>query len=198
MTSFVEALDLRDITLVGQDWGGLIGLRVAMENEERFARIVAANTFLPTGDTPPGEAFVRWRDFSQSVPSLPVGNIINAGTQTELSPEIIAAYDAPFPDDTYKAGARRFPMLVPTRPDDPASEANRRAWDALRRWEKPFLCAFSDEDAVMRGADKPFIEAVPGARGQPHTTIRGGGHFLQEDCGEELAAVVVKFIEATP
>lgn len=197
ITKFVEAIDLRDATLVGQDWGGLIGLRVAAERESRFARIVAANTFLPTGDDPPGEAFLRWREFSQKAPSLPIGNIINGGARTDLPPDIIAAYDAPFPDDTFKAGARRFPMLVPTRPDDPASDANRRAWETLRHWQKPFLCAFSDEDPIMRGADRPFIEAVPGARDQPHTTISGGGHFLQEDCGEELAAVVVKFIKAT-
>jgi haloalkane dehalogenase len=196
-TSFVDALDLRGITLVCQDWGGLIGLRVAAEHPERFARIVAANTFLPTGDTPPGEAFLRWQTFSQTAPSLPIGNIVRGGCRTELLPEVVAAYDAPFPDDSYKAGARKFPALVPTKPDDPASDANRRAWQVLQNWEKPFLCAFSDEDPITRGADRRFQELVPGTKGQPHTTIKGGGHFLQEDRGEELAQVVVDFIKAT-
>jgi haloalkane dehalogenase len=195
--SLVEQLDLRGITLVCQDWGGLIGLRIAAEHEERFARIVAANTFLPTGDNPPGEAFLRWQEFSQKAPELQVGNIVRGGCRTQLAPEVVAAYDAPFPDDRYKAGARVFPLLVPTRPDDPASAANRAAWDVLRRWEKPFLTAFSDEDPITRGGDRAFQGMVPGTKGQPHTTITGGGHFLQEDRGEELAAVVVAFIKGT-
>jgi haloalkane dehalogenase len=197
MTAFIETLDLRSITLVCQDWGGLIGLRVAAEQSDLFARIVAANTFLPTGDTPPGEAFLRWQTFSQTAPSLPIGNIVRGGCKTELSPEVIAAYDAPFPDDSYKAGARKFPTLVPTRPDDPASAANRKAWETLRAWEKPFLCAFSDEDPITHAGDRAFQEAVPGTKGQPHTTIKGGGHFLQEDRGEELAKAVVDFIKVT-
>jgi haloalkane dehalogenase len=194
IASFIERMDLRDITLVCQDWGGLIGLRVAAEHEGRFARIVAANTFLPTGDIPPGEAFLRWQKFSQEVPELQIGRIINGGCVTELPGEVIAAYEAPFPEERYKAGARAFPALVPTRPDDPASEANRKAWEVLRRWEKPFLTAFSDSDPITRGGDRAFQSLVPGTKGQPHTTIAGGGHFLQEDKGEELAAVVVDFI----
>ncbi len=195
--SLVEQLDLRGITLVCQDWGGLIGLRIAAEHPERFARIVAANTFLPTGDNPPGEAFLRWQQFSQTVPDFQAGNIVRGGCRTALSPEVIAAYDAPFPDDSYKAGARQFPALVPTRPDDPASDANRKAWEVLRRWDKPFLTAFSDEDPITRNADKAFQSLVPGTKGQPHTTIKGGGHFLQEDRGEELAQTVVDFIAGT-
>ena len=194
MLGVIEALDLRRITVVGQDWGGLIGLRLAVEHEERFARIVAANTMLPTGDQAPGEAFLRWQEFSQKVPSLEVGRLIQGATQTELPDAVVAAYDAPFPDDSYKEGARQFPVLVPTKPDDPAAPANRKAWEALRRWEKPFLTAFSDSDPIMRGGDRIFQEAVPGAKGQPHTTIVGGGHFLQEDKGEDLAAVINKFI----
>jgi haloalkane dehalogenase len=197
MTAFVEGLDLRDVTLACQDWGGLIGLRVAAEHEGRFARIVAANTFLPTGDDPPGEAFLRWQKFSQEVPELPVGRIVNGGCVTDLPPEVVAAYEAPFPEERYKAGARAFPALVPTRPDDPASGANRKAWEVLRRWEKPFLTAFSDSDPITRGGDRAFQRLVPGTKGQPHTTITGAGHFLQEDKGEELAAVVVGFIAAT-
>ncbi len=196
--ALIEQLDLHGITLVCQDWGGLIGLRLAAEHPERFARIVAANTFLPTGDTPPGEAFLRWQAYATTVPELPVGNIVRGGCRTELPPEVIAAYEAPFPEERYKAGARAFPALVPTRPDDPASEANRRAWEVLRRWDKPFLTAFSDQDPITRGGDEAFQAAVPGAKGQPHTTINGAGHFLQEDRGEELARAVVDFITATP
>ena len=197
MAAFVERTGLRGITLVCQDWGGLIGLRVAAEHPERFARIVAANTFLPTGDHPPGEAFLRWQTFSQTAPELPIGAIVRGGCRTALPPEVIAAYDAPFPDERYKAGARVFPRLVPTRPDDPASEANRRAWEVLKRWEKPFLTAFSDGDPITRGGDRAFQAMVPGAAGQPHTTIAGGGHFLQEDRGEELAQAVVAFVRGT-
>lgn len=197
LAEFVERLDLRRITLFGQDWGGLIGLRVAAEHENRFARIVAGNTGLSTGDTPPPEAFLRWQRFSQEVPELDIGHLINGACVTNLPPEVIAAYDAPFPDNSYKAGARVFPALVPTSPDDPAAEANRRAWEVFRRWEKPFLTAFSDGDPVTRGEDHIFQSQVPGARGQPHTTITGAGHFLQEDKGEELAAVIVDFIART-
>ncbi|HSE97121.1 MAG TPA: haloalkane dehalogenase [Blastocatellia bacterium] len=194
ITAFIEALDLRNITLVGQDWGGLIGLRVAAENPARFARIVAANTGLPTGDQPVTEAFMRWQQYSQTVENFHAGGIVKGACVTELSAEVIAAYNAPFPDDRYKAGARQFPVLVPTSPDDPAAEANRRAWEVLRRWEKPFLTAFSDGDPVTRGGERVFQKLVPGAQGQPHVTITGAGHFLQEDKGEELAEVVIDFI----
>ena len=194
MRGVIEQLDLRSITLVCQDWGGLIGLRLAAEHPQRFARIVTANTFLPTGDTPPGEAFEMWKKYSQETPDFHVGGIVRGGCATDLAPEIIAAYDAPFPDDRYKAGARQFPMLVPSSPDDPASAPNRKAWEVLRRWDKPFLTAFSDSDPITHGADRFFQAAIPGAKGQPHTTIVGGGHFLQEDKGEDLAKVVVDFI----
>jgi haloalkane dehalogenase len=197
MTAFVESLNLREITLFGQDWGGLIGLRIAAENPDRFARIVVANTGLPTGDQPMTEGFMRWREYSQKVENFHIGGIVKGGCATELSPEIIAAYNAPFPDDGYKAGARQFPMLVPITPDDPASEANRRAWEVLRRWEKPLLTAFSDGDPVTRGGERVFQKLVPGAQGQPHVTITGAGHFLQEDKGEELAQAVVNFISRT-
>lgn len=198
LLAFIEAAGLQNITLVCQDWGGLLGLRLAVEHPERFARVVAANTMLPTGDGPPAEAFLRWQELSQSAPQFDAGAILNMGTTTELSPEIMDAYRAPFPDDTYLAGARQFPMLVPTRPDDPASSANRKAWKLLRTFEKPFLCAFSDSDPIMAGRDRLFKQHVPGAQGQPHTTIEGAGHFLQEDKGEDLARVVVDFVASTP
>jgi len=194
MRGVLEQLDLRGVTLVCQDWGGLIGLRLVAEHPDRFARVVAANTFLPTGDQPAGPAFLAWQKFSQEVPDFPVGTIVSGGCANGVAPEIIAAYDAPFPDDRYKAGPRQFPLLVPTSPDDPASAANRKAWEVLSRWTKPFLTAFSDQDPITGGADQLLQAAIPGAKGQPHTTITGGGHFLQEDCGEALAKVVVDFM----
>jgi haloalkane dehalogenase len=195
MRHVLVALDLRGVTLVCQDWGGLIGLRLVAEHPERFARVVAANTFLPTGDVPAGPAFLAWKQYSQTTPEFHVGGILRGGSATTLSPEIEAAYDAPFPDDRYKAGARQFPTLVPVTPDDPAAPANRKAWEVLSRWTKPFLTAFSDQDPITKGGDRLFQERIPGAKGQPHTTIAGGGHFLQEDRGEELARLVVAFID---
>lgn len=201
MTAWLDALELRDVTLVCQDWGGLIGLRLAAEQPQRFARVVAANTFLPTGDTRPGEAFLNWQRFSQETPQLPIGWLVartsKAATGAELDAAVVAGYDAPFPDETYKEGARQFPVLVPTSPDDPASAANRAAWTALDKFDKPFLCAFSDKDPITAGADRVLRERIPGAKGQPHTTITGGGHFLQEDRGAELARVVADFVHAT-
>ena len=197
MAGVLEALDLQNITLVCQDWGGLIGLRLVAEHSDRFARVVAANTFLPTGDRDPGPAFKAWQQYSQETPDFHVGGIVKGGCVSDLAPEVIAAYDAPFPDESYKEGARQFPLLVPTSPDDPASEPNRKAWTALNSFEKPFLCAFSDSDPITGGADKVLCESIPGAKDQPHTTIVGGGHFLQEDKGEELANVVVDFVERT-
>lgn len=193
----LEVLDLHSINLVCQDWGGLIGLRLAAENEQRFACIVAANTGLPTGDFPMNEAFFRWQRFSQTAPVFDIGRVIKNGCVTALSDEIVAAYNAPFPDDRYTAGARQFPSLVPTTPDDPASEANRKAWEVLTRWEKPFLTAFSDSDQITKGGDRIFQRLIPGAKGQSHTTIADAGHFLQEDKGEELAGVVVNFLKNT-
>ncbi|HEY7070525.1 MAG TPA: haloalkane dehalogenase, partial [Acidimicrobiales bacterium] len=179
-SALLDSLGLTGVTLVGQDWGGLIGLRVAAESPDRFARLVVANTGLPTGDRPPTDAFLAWQRFSQEADEFPVGGIVNGGCTSTLTPEVIAAYDAPFPDDSYKAGARVFPVLVPTSPDDPAAEANRAAWQVLEGWDKPVLTAFSDGDAITRGGARPFESRIPGAQGRPHTTIEGGGHFLQE------------------
>jgi haloalkane dehalogenase len=190
-------LDLRDATFFGQDWGGLVGLRLVAEAPERFARLCVGNTGLPTGDGKLSDAFMAWQKFSRESPQFPIGMIVNGGSATDLAPEVIAAYDAPFPDDTFKAGARIFPSLVPTSPDDPASAANIAAWEVLERFERPLLCAFSDKDAVSAGGDGVFRRRVPGAEGQPHTTIEGGGHFLQEDRGPQLAAVLNDFIART-
>ena len=194
MAALLASIDLRDATLVCQDWGGLIGLRLVAEQAHRFARVVAANTGLPTGDQRVPEAFAAWQRFSQDVPVFPTSSIIRGGCQSTLAPEALAAYDAPFPDESFKAGARQFPLLVPTRPDDPSSDANRRAWKQLATFERPFLCAFSDGDPITRGADRPMRELIPGARDAKHVTIAGAGHFLQEDKGEELGDVVVGFV----
>ena len=193
-----DRLDLRRATFFGQDWGGLIGLRLVAAQPERFDRVVVANTGLPIGDGKVSEAFLAWQKYSQESPSFHVGRIVSGGCASRLDPDVAAAYDAPFPDESYLAGPRILPSLVPTTPDDPEAPANRAAWDALRRFDRPWLCAFSDRDAVTRGGDAPFIREVPGAAGQPHTTIEGGGHFLQEDRGPELAQVIADFIAATP
>jgi haloalkane dehalogenase len=197
MAHAVDDLDLQDITLFGQDWGGLIGLRLVAEDPDRYARVVAANTFLPTGDIPLGEAFIRWRDYSQRVEHFDVPWLVDRGCVSDLSEEVKAAYDAPFPDDSYKAAARQFPTLVPATPDDPAAAANRAAWEVLSRWEKPFLTAFSDSDPVTRGADLLIQGLVPAAQGREHPTIVGAGHYLQEDKGEEVARVLVDFVTTT-
>jgi haloalkane dehalogenase len=196
-SALFDALSLDGITLVGQDWGGLIGLRLVGEHPDRFARVVAANTFLPTGEAPPNDAFQAWQQFSQQVPELPVGRIVNGGCTTDLDAAVVAAYDAPFPDETYKEGARQFPLLVPTSTADPATEANRAAWEVLSRFDRPFLCAFSDQDPITAGADAALRRRIPGCEGQPHITIEGAGHFLQEDRGEELAGVVADFVKKT-
>jgi haloalkane dehalogenase len=195
--ALLDRLGLADITMVGQDWGGLIGLRLVAEHPDRFARVVAANTGLPTGDQGLSDAFMAWQRYSQETPELPVGAIVAGGCTSRLPRDVVAAYDAPFPDESYKEGARMFPVLVPTRPDNPASDANRRAWDVLGRWNKPFLTAFSDGDPITGGGDAIFRRTVPGSRGEPHATISGAGHFLQEDRGEELGRVVADFVRTS-
>ena len=193
-----DDLGISGVTLFGQDWGGLVGLRLVGEHPERFARLVVANSGLPTGDGRMSEAFAAWQKFSQEVAELPVGHIVAGGCVTRLPEDVIAAYDAPFPDESFKEGARMFQTLVPTRPDDPASEANRQAWRVLETFPRPLLTAFSDSDAITKGGERVFLEKVPGADGQAHRTIEGAGHFLQEDKGEELADVVAAFVHANP
>jgi haloalkane dehalogenase len=190
----LDHLDLQDVTLVCQDWGGLLGIRLATEHPGRFARICAANTGLPDGLHRMPPEWWRFRDFVARTPDLPIGFLVSMAVVDPMPPEVVAAYDAPFPDASYKAGALAFPDLIPQSPEDPATPANQRAWEVLSAWDKPFLCAFSDNDPITRGGDRPFLERVPGAQGQPHTTISGGGHFLQEDRGAELAQVVVAWM----
>ena len=194
MKQFIEALDLHGIALFCQDWGSLIGLRVAAENEQRFARIAVGNGGLPTGDQDMPMAFRVWRAFARFSPWFPIGKIIQSGTITDLPDDIVAAYDAPFPSSKYKAGARAFPMLVPTTPDDPASDSNRAAWKKFSEWQKPFLTTFSNRDPITRGGEVPWQQAVPGAKNREHVKIKNAGHFLQEDKGPELAEVLLKFM----
>ena len=198
MQAWLDQGDLKRITFVGQDWGGVIGLRLVTNQPERFARVVVANTGIPTGHGPISKAFLNWRNFSIEVPDFNIGQIISMGSKTPLPAEVIEAYNAPFPDDTFKEGARIFPSLVPITPDDPASRANREAWKVLLQFQKPFLTAFSDGDPIIGGGHRIFHEKVPGAKGQPHTTIKGGEHFLQEDCGEDFARVIADLIKQTP
>lgn len=193
VTQFIEQLDLRDITLFCQDWGSLIGLRTAAEQQHRFARIMVSNGFLPTAREGASIGFKIWRAFARYSPLFPIGRIVNSGCVVKLSPEEIAAYDAPFPSSEYKAATRAFPRLVPTDESDPAVAANRAAWEVLGQWQKPFLCVFGKNDPILGRADKPLIAHVPGASGQPHDRI-WGGHFVQEDRGPELAKRLVAFM----
>jgi haloalkane dehalogenase len=191
-----DVLDLHDVTLVGQDWGGLIGLRLVAEHPDRFARVVAANTGLPTGDFDMPEIWWQFRRAVETAEQLDIGRLVAAGCAQALAAEVRAAYDAPFPDESFKAGPRAMPGLVPTAPDDPAAEANRAAWEVLGRWDKPFLVAFSDRDPIT-GAMAPVLrKLIPGTAGLEHPVIEGAGHFLQEDAGERLGRVVADFVRA--
>lgn len=198
MAALVVALDLEGVTFFGQDWGGLIGLRVVAEHADRFARVVISNTALPVGNTEISEAFMRWKAFNQSLidgGQMPAGGLV---AQSTGDASVQAAYDAPFPDGRYQAGPLIMPQRVPVSLDDPAREANLAAWEVLANWEKPFLTAFGDSDPVTAGADARFLEEVPGAKGQPHVTVAGAGHFIQETHGEALAGIIADFIAATP
>ncbi|MEO0938246.1 MAG: haloalkane dehalogenase [Pseudomonadota bacterium] len=196
MAAWLDAVDLTGITLVCQDWGGLIGLRLLAAMPERFARLVVANTALPTGDQPMGAAFEGWRAYSQSVEVFDAGRIVYGGTTSKITPQEVAAFNAPYPDASYQAGARQFPMLVPSTPDDPAAPANRSAWKVLEGLDLPVLTAFGADDKIMAGVDGVFQRRMKGAAGQPHTVLPGAGHFLQEDVGPELAALVVEWMGA--
>jgi haloalkane dehalogenase len=191
--ALLEALELRDITLFAQDWGSLIGLRLAGEHEAWFSRIVIGNGFLPTADRPTPLAFKIWSTFARYSPVFPIGRIVAAGCVTKLSPAERAAYDAPFPSAAYKAGARVFPALVPVDPGDPAVPANRTAWEVLGRWKKPFLTLFGKNDPILGAADRPLQRHIPGASGQPHERF-WGGHFVQEDRGDHLANTMVRWM----
>ena len=198
MQAWLEAMDLRQVTLFCQDWGSLIGLRLAAEAPQRFDRIVLANGGLPTGTMAVPRAFKVWRAFARYSPWFPIGHIVKSGCADGLTPQEVAAYDAPFPTRRHRVAARLFPSFVPTTPDDPERARNEAAWEVFKRWEKPFLTLFSNRDPVTRGGHRIWQERVPGAQGQPHAVTRGAGHFLQEDRGPEVARAIVEFIRATP
>jgi len=195
-TLVFDILDLDRVTLVGQDWGGLIGLRLAAEHPERFSRLVVANTGLPTGDIPMPKIWWRFREAIQTAPSIDVGRFVQGGCRRPMSDAVREAYDAPFPDDSYCAAPRAMPGLVPTSPDDPAAPANRSAWATLSASSTPMLVAFSDGDPITGGMAPIFQRDMPGAKGIDHPVIRDAGHFLQEDAGEELAGYVVDFLRS--
>ena len=195
MNAWLAANDLRRITLFCQDWGSLIGLRMVVDAPQRFDRIVLANGGLPTGTSPIPFAFKVWRAFARFSPWFPIGRIVKAGCAQGLTPQELAAYNAPFPTRRHRIAARLFPGFVPTRPDDPERENNERAWEFFKRWDKPFLTLFSNRDPVTRGGHRIWQQLVPGAQGQPHAVTRGAGHFLQEDKGAEVAQAIVAFIQ---
>ena len=198
MTKWLQLLDLQNITLFCQDWGSLIGLRLAIENQNRFNRIVLSNGGLPTGEQRMNEAFTNWREFSRTSSAFNIKRIIQGATTTKLSKDVLNGYDAPFPDDSFKAGARILPSLVPISTDDPEHETNKKAIEQFKQWEKPFLTAFSDSDPVTKGGDRFWQTNIPGARNQNHTTIKNASHFVQEDKGPELAEVIIEFIKNNP
>ncbi len=189
-----DVLDLRDVTVVGQDWGGLIGLRVATEHQDRVARIVAANTGLPTGEHGMPDVWWQFRRAVEKAPTLDIGRFVQSGCKTELPDAVRAAYDAPFPDESYKVGPRVMPGLVPVSLEDPAAPANLAAWQVLRKWEKPFLCAFSDGDPITGPMAPIMRKLVPAAARREHPVIEGAGHFLQEDAGERLGEEIARFM----
>ncbi|MEC7815471.1 MAG: haloalkane dehalogenase [Pseudomonadota bacterium] len=195
LTRWLDELNLTNVTLVCQNWGSLLGLRLAAEQHRRFSRIIVANGMLPTGEHRVPTVFRLWKAFASHSPWFPIARIIQLGTTRALSNAELAAYEAPFPTSEFKAGARAFPALVPTTPDDPASAANREAWRVLEKWRKPFITCFSNGDPITRGGDRHMQRRIPGAFGQPHITLQGG-HFLQEDAPKAFARVILDALKA--
>ncbi len=196
--AWFDTLDLHGVVLFAQDWGGLLGLRLVAAHPDRFAGVVVSNTGLPTGDQQMPEAFYQWREFSRSSPGFDIGRIIQNGTVTDLDASVVAAYDAPFPTEAHKAGARVFPSLVPASPNDPEAQPNRDAWAVLIGFDKPLVTAFGDSDPITAGTDRAFHKLVAGAKEQPHTTVEGAGHFIQEDQPQRLVEVITQLIDALP
>jgi len=195
MNTWLNNLDLSHVTLFGQDWGGLIGIRLVVKNQERFSSVVVSNTGLPTGERPLGEAFESWRNYSQTVENFHIGGIVKGGSVSELDQFTIDAYNAPFPDDSFKEAARQFPLLVPDSINNPSYVHNVEAWKELKKWEKPFLCAFSDKDHIFKGVENSFIKQIPGADRMNHVVIKDAGHFLQEDKPQECVEAILSVID---
>lgn len=194
LAAWFRAHDLRRVTLVAHDWGGWLAMRIVAGEPGRFARVVATNTGFPTCDAPPNETAQAWFALAIGAVPFPVGDVIQLGTTSTVAADVIAGYDAPYPDESYKQGPRRFPEIAPKLPTDPGVAENRAAWRALERFERPFLTLFGDGDPLNAGNERLFQERVPGARGQPHAILRGGGHYLQEDVGEDLADAVLRWM----
>lgn len=197
LVNFIEQTDLKDITLVVQDWGGLLGLSAVGKMPERFSRLVIMNTFLPIGNRSMPLPFKLWKGFAKYSPFFSAGSIVKFGTAQPMSAEVKRAYDAPFPSDKYKSGARAFPLIVPSKPTDPGVTEMKHAREVLKQWQKPALVMFSDKDPIMRGGDKWFRHNIPTAKDQPFIEIKNAGHFLQEDKGEEIAEYIKKFMEGS-
>ncbi|MFC6835569.1 haloalkane dehalogenase [Halomarina ordinaria] len=197
LVEFVEALDLHDVTLVCQDWGGILGLPVAVNHPERFARLVAMNTGVPSGRQEMPEEWEAFRSFVERVEELPVGMLVQNATATDLSEEVLAAYEAPFHTEAAKAGARAWPDMVPRKGGGDGAETTRAAASRLAEWEKPAFVLFADSDPITRGNRDPLRDLIPTASDQPDTWVEGAMHFLQEDAGEELAEEIVAFVDRT-
>ncbi|MDH5372766.1 MAG: alpha/beta fold hydrolase, partial [Acidimicrobiia bacterium] len=196
MSSWFQLVDPKQVTLVLHDWGGLIGLRVVAAGSRRFVRIIAMNTGLPTGDQKMSPQFRTWQLMAHNMPVLPIGQVVNGGCFIDLHPDAIAAYDAPFPDESFKSGARALPALVPTDHDAPSAAENRVAWRSLRRFKKPFLTVFSDLDPITGGTEEAFKTSIPGAVGRPHTRLRNAGHFIAEDRTDRLIKIISRLIRS--
>lgn len=192
LKQLLDQIGLKDIGLFCQDWGGLLGLRIAGLDPDRFAFIVASNTLLPVGEGKPADAFLAWREFARTSPDFRIGPLLQRATVRELTDAEVAAYDAPFPDEAHKAAARAFPALVPITEDDPGAIDNVEAWKGLARFDRPFLTLFTDQDPITKGSDSFFQKAVPGAKGQPHRIVEGGGHFCQEDVPDVFVAELLR------
>jgi len=200
LMGFIKAMDLEQITVVVQDWGGLIGLAAVAHMPEYFARLIIMNTFLPTGKSKPSEAFLAWRSYVENHPDLQIGRSILGGMAhpENITKEVVAAYEAPFPNIKYKAGAAMWPLLVPISPDNPASAEMQHAREILSKWDKPALVMFSDKDPITGGGDKFFRSLIPTAKDQSEIVIKDAGHFLQEEKGGEISQHILDFIKRMP
>lgn len=197
MMHWLIGMNVENVTLFCQDWGGLIGLRLVAKQPEWFDQLIISNTALPDGIIPMAKEFSAWVLYSKFSPRFPIGGVLQKGTARTISKDVEHAYDAPFPNNRYKAGARIFPRLVPTSEKDIGARDNQQAWRVLEQFEKPVMTLFGDSDPVTGNWAEVFQSRIPGARGQPHRIIEAGGHFIQEDAGPELAEALIDFVRMT-